>query len=167
MLTRLLSWSALAALALVPFYEQPARACGGCFRPQQVVSAVNAHRMVFSVSPAQTILWDQFTYSGDPQDFAWVLPVHAGGVKVELAHDEFISSLDAYTSPVIIGPQNSSGGGFGCSSASNASFGPGGDNGGVQVINQQIVGPYEVATLRSTDPGALDAWLTGHGYDIP
>ena len=122
--------------------------------------------MVFSVSPAQTILWDQFTYSGDPQDFAWVLPVHADGVKVELAHDEFISSLDAYTSPVIIGPQNSSGGGFGCGSAANSFAGP--DNGGgVQVINQQIVGPYEVATLRSTDPGALDAWLTGHGYDIP
>ena len=72
MLTRILSWGALAALAFVPLSEQPARACGGCFRPQQVVSAVNAHRMVFSVSQAQTILWDQFTYSGNPQDFAWV-----------------------------------------------------------------------------------------------
>ncbi|HEY1960184.1 MAG TPA: DUF2330 domain-containing protein [Polyangiaceae bacterium] len=157
---------ALGALAVVPFTEQPARACGGCFRPQQVVSAVNAHRMVFSVSQAQTILWDQFTYSGDPQDFAWVLPVHADGVKVELAHDEFIASIDAYTSPVIIGPQNSSSGSFACGGA-NASFAPGDNGGGVQVVNQQIVGPYEVATLRSTDPGALDAWLGSHGYDIP
>jgi MYXO-CTERM domain-containing protein len=164
MLTKLLTVGALAALAVLPLTEQPARACGGCFRPQQVVSAVNAHRMVFSVSPTQTILWDQFSYSGDPQDFAWVLPVHAASVKVELAHDEFISALDAWTSPVIRGPQNSGGGGFGC--ASNAALpGPGG--GGVQVINQEVVGPYEVATLRSSDPNALDNWLTSHGYDIP
>ena len=166
MLTKLLSWSALAALMVVPLSERPARACGGCFRPQQVVSAVNAHRMVFSVSPAQTILWDQFSYSGDPQDFAWVLPVHAAGVKVELAHDEFIAALDAWTSPVIVGPQNSSGGGFGCGSAANSAA-PGDNGGGVQVINQEIVGPYEVATLRSTDPTALTAWLGQHGYDIP
>lgn len=167
MLTKFLSWSALAALMVVPLSEQPARACGGCFRPQQVVSAVNAHRMVFSVSPAQTILWDQFSYSGDPQDFAWVLPVHAAGVKVELAHDEFIAALDAWTSPVIVGPQNSSGGGFGCGSASNSAYGGPDNGGGVQVINQEIVGPYEVATLRSTDPTALTAWLGQHGYDIP
>jgi MYXO-CTERM domain-containing protein len=158
------AWGALSALATVPLTEQPARACGGCFRPQQVVSAVNAHRMVFSVSPTQSILWDQFSYSGDPQDFAWVLPVHAANVKVELAHDEFISALDAWTSPIIRGPQNSGGGGFGCG-ASNAAVGAPTDN--VQVINQEVVGPYEVATLRSTDPTALDNWLTQHGYDIP
>jgi len=159
----------LAALAgVVCVSEEPARACGGCFRPQQVVSAVNAHRMVFSVSPTQTVLWDQFTYSGDPQDFAWVLPVHAADVKVELAHDEFISALDAWTAPVIVGPQPSSGGGFGCGSSAASFNGPvaGGDD-GVQVIDQQVVGPYEVATLQSSDPSALDDWLTQHGYDIP
>ncbi len=161
---RLFSWGALAALAMVPIsLERDARACGGCFRPTQVVTAVNAHRMVFSVSPEQTVLWDQFTYSGNPQDFAWVLPVHAAGVQVQLAHDEFIAALDAWTAPVIRGPQATGGGG--CSSNATSFEGPG--SGGVTVINQQIVGPYEVATLAATDPGALENWLAAHGYEIP
>ncbi len=153
------------ALAAIPMAETHARACGGCFRPSQVVSVVNAHRMVFSVSQQQSILWDQFEYTGNPQDFAWVLPVHAASAKVELAHDEFIAALDAYSSPIIQGPTQSNGGGFGCG-ASNASYeGPNG--GGVQVVNQEVVGPYEVATLRATDPNALESWLASHGYEIP
>src|SRR5512143_761233 len=112
---RFLALGALA-LAAIPLAETHARACGACFRPPQVVSVVNAHRMVFSVSQSQTILWDQFNYTGNPTDFAWVLPVHAASVKVELAHDEFISALDAWTSPIINQPPQSGGGGFGCGS---------------------------------------------------
>ncbi|HSQ63295.1 MAG TPA: DUF2330 domain-containing protein [Polyangiaceae bacterium] len=156
-----LSAAVVAAASLAA--ERPANACGGCFAPTQTVTDVTDHRMVFSVSATRTILWDQFRYSGNPSEFAWVLPVHAAGVKVELAHDEFISALDAWTAPVIVGPQQG-GGGFGCSSSASSY---GGDNGGVQVINQEIVGPYEVATLRSTDPTALETWLSQHGYSIP
>lgn len=161
---RFLALGALA-LAAIPLAETHARACGGCFRPPQVVTVVNAHRMVFSVSQQQTILWDQFTYTGDPSEFAWVLPVHAASVKVQLAHDEFIAALDAYSAPTIVGPPQSGGGGFGCGSAASA-YGPD-NNGGVQVINQEVVGPYEVATLRSTDANALENWLSSHGYEIP
>jgi MYXO-CTERM domain-containing protein len=140
----------------------PAHACGGCFAPKQTVTVVNAHRMVLSVSQAQTVLWDQFNYSGNPSDFAWVLPVHAASTQVELAHDEFISALDAWTAPVISGPVQSGGGGCGSNSAA---FNAGGAN-GVQVINQQVVGPYDVATLQSTDPNALMSWLSQSGYDV-
>ena len=156
-----LSTAVLAAATFAA--ERPAHACGGCFAPTQTVTDVTDHRMVFSVSATRTILWDQFRYSGNPSEFAWVLPVHAAGVKVELAHDEFISALDAWTAPVIVGPTQG-GGGFGCGSSASLA-GP--DNGGVQVINQEIVGPYEVATLRSTDPNALETWLSQHGYSIP
>jgi hypothetical protein len=153
------------ALAAIPLSESYAHACGGCFIRPTEVTVVSGHRMVFSISQSRSILWDQFSYSGDPSEFAWVLPVHAASVKLELAHDEFIAALDAYSTPTIVGPSpNNGGGGIGCGAANSAY--EGGDS-GVQVISQEVVGPYEVATLRSTDPQALENWLAGHGYTIP
>jgi hypothetical protein len=60
-------------------------------------------------------------------------------------------------------PRNS--GSSGCGASANSYLSP--EDNGVQVINQQVVGPYEVATLRSTDAGALENWLAAHGYEIP
>src|SRR4051812_47597712 len=73
----------LLALAL------PARAsaCGGCSHPEVTTSTssgmktaqvVTDHRMVFALSLTRTTLWDQIRYSGEPEDFIWVLPVPHG-----------------------------------------------------------------------------------------
>ena len=35
----------------------------------------------------------------------------------------------------------------------------------VDVVSQQVVGPYETVTLRSTNPTALEDWLAGRGGD--
>ncbi|HEX8796731.1 MAG TPA: DUF2330 domain-containing protein [Polyangiaceae bacterium] len=168
-----------AATALLP--ARPARACGGCFHPppppMQVATVITGHRMAFSISPQQSVLWDQIEYSGSPSDFAWVLPVHQGA-QLQLSHDEFFAALDALTTPVITGPtpecgSSSNGPGFGCSSSSNASgaspadFGGSGGGSGVQVINQGVVGPYDTVTLRSTNPNALYDWLVANKYDVP
>ncbi|MCA9591627.1 MAG: DUF2330 domain-containing protein, partial [Myxococcales bacterium] len=101
-----------------------ASACGGCFhqapppqqpqQPQQPTeesSMVSDHRMVFSLSRHQTVLWDQIRYNGDPKEFAWVLPVRPG-TRVELSRDEWIASLDATTQPTIRQPQPQNVGGF-------------------------------------------------------
>jgi hypothetical protein len=132
--------------------------------------------MAFSVSPQQTVLWDQIQYSGSPSDFAWVLPVRAGA-QIQLSHDAFFEALDALTSPVITRPTPScapSGSGFGCGSASASGtadfasgFGGSGGGSGVQVLSQSVVGPYDTVTLHSTQPDALRNWLTTNGYDIP
>jgi MYXO-CTERM domain-containing protein len=37
----------------------------------------------------------------------------------------------------------------------------------VTVIAQAVVGPYETVQLHSTDPNALQNWLSGHGYVLP
>ena len=37
----------------------------------------------------------------------------------------------------------------------------------MQVLAQENVGPYATVQLHSTDSGALDAWLTTNGFDIP
>ncbi len=165
---------AVLAAASVLVVPRSARACGGCFHqpaPTQV-TVVTGHRMAFSVSPQQTVLWDQIQYSGDPQDFAWVLPVMAGA-QVQLSHDQFFAALDALTDPVITGPDpqcgsGSSGIGCGGSSSSNAAFAPGESGGGssVQVLSQSVVGPYDTVTVHSTDPNALYDWLGANGYAV-
>lgn len=145
-----------------------ARACGGCF-VQNESTVVTDHRMALSISKTQTVLWDQIRYTGDPREFAWVLPVRAG-TKLELAHDAFFTALDAATQPVIV-PPGRTGGQLGCAvagcaaSETNASGAPG--EGQVQIVSQAVVGPYETVTLRSTDPDALTRWLKSHAFAIP
>ena len=104
--------SAVGAIALlggvcVALWERPVEACGGCFhpppQPSEVESVITDHRMVFSISTQQTVLWDQVRYSGDPGEFAWVLPIHPGA-KIELSRDAWLAALDATSQTVITGP---------------------------------------------------------------
>lgn len=162
----------LLAAASILVSGPDARACGGCFVPPKQVTVVTDHRMAFSISPQQSVLWDQVEYSGAPQDFAWVLPVMPG-TQIQLSHDAFFAALDALTDPVINAPPlqcKPAAGGFACSSSSNgASFAASAAGGstGVQVLGQSVIGPYDTATIHSTDPNALEAWLTANSYDIP
>lgn len=162
------------AAASVLAAPRPARACGGCFHPPTQVTVVTDHRMAFSVSPQQTVLWDQIEYSGNPQDFAWVLPVMAGA-QVQLSHDQFFAALDALSDPVITGPApqcGGGGGGVGCMGTSSSNSGAAfnataGGGSGVQVVSQGVVGPYDTVTLHSTDPNALYDWLNVNSYVVP
>jgi hypothetical protein len=177
-----LSIAAAAIIGLVvTSIERDARACGGCFHERATASptVVSGHRMAFSISTTQTVLWDQIEYSGSPTDFAWVLPIHPGAM-IELSRDEWFAALEASTRPISLPPPpqyfaasaNGGGGGGGCGGDDDSASGfadesPSPPPPPVQVISQQVIGPYETATLRSTDPNALTAWLTQNNYDIP
>jgi MYXO-CTERM domain-containing protein len=177
---------ALAAGAAVLTVDAPdARACGGCFhQPLDVnTSLVTQHRMVFSVSTTQTVLWDQIQYAGSPKDFAWVLPVKPGAV-VELSQDAWISALEANTQTVVVGPSTScggapvediggNGGGCGLGSASEVNYAAGASadagsaqDSGVDVVTQEVVGPYDAVTVRASQGEALGTWLRANGYDV-
>lgn len=142
---------AAAVLASFSFASNDAHACGGCFhgptpidQPDQA-TVVTGHRMALSVSMDRTILWDQIQYAGQPEDFAWVLPVRPGAF-LELSNDAFFEALDGATSttvraPQIFCPDNSGGGGFygddysynsGCNafSCGSAAYGDALDEGG-------------------------------------
>ncbi|HZO13423.1 MAG TPA: DUF2330 domain-containing protein, partial [Polyangiaceae bacterium] len=169
------SFAFVAALAATQLLSAPADACGGCFVPPAESTVVTGHRMALSISPDQAVLWDQIRYSGDPADFSWVLPVKAGA-RIEVANDAFFEALDAATGTTVQAPPEGckppGGGGFGCGDslrgAEDASLGSSGaSGGGVQVLHKGTVGPYDTVTLSSTDPNALDAWLTENGYSIP
>ena len=169
----LLACLALASACAV-LEPAAAEACGGCFTapapPAAERTVVTDHRMALSISPKQTVLWDQIRYSGDPAEFAWVLPVRAGA-KLELSNDAFFTALDASTQPVVYAPQTYGGaygcGLAGCSSSSTADSSAAPGAGQVQILSQSVVGPYETVTLRATDPGALRTWLKSHAFAIP
>ncbi len=167
-------WNALGlvlpAVALLTGDVSEAQACGGCFVPPDANTQVTGHRMVLSVSPTETTLWDQITYSGDPASFAWVLPTK-GVVDVGLSSDLLFNTLDFMTTVQIIPPYLScpNSCNYGGSSSSSTSGGAGGglQGGGVDVIAQEVVGPYETVQLSASDPQALQTWLADHGYSIP
>jgi hypothetical protein len=183
-----LALAGAAALTSALLASSDARACGGCFHPenQPETTLVTAHRMALSISQAQTVLWDQVQYAGSPAEFAWVLPVKPGA-RIELANNAWFEALDAATSTRVVAPQlncvqpafeDFEGGsnGCGCGSAVGGdapsfSAAAGGDHGvvappPVTVVHQGSVGPYETVTLHANVPGALTTWLKTNGFAI-
>jgi len=179
--SRVVHTSALALLvagALLLGHERDAEACGACYASVNESTVVSDHKMALAVSTQQTILWDQISYSGNPSQFAYVVPARAG-TRLEVSTDAFFDALDASTRPIIMAPQSTFGGGggdgstgCGCGamamSASMESAGGAPNAGeGVQIVDQRTVGPYETVTLRATEPAALPKWLRDHGFNVP
>jgi MYXO-CTERM domain-containing protein len=165
-----------ASLSIVT--AEDARACGGCFHEptSQNATVVTDHRMAFSVSPAQTTLYDQIEYSGSPASFAWVLPVH-GQVTVGLSSDLVFQALDQATQTTILAPPPPQCPSCNCNVAdggaalfSGTSPQRGAQDHGVTVTVHQVVGPYETVQLHPTstsDTGALTSFLDANSYGVP
>lgn len=159
------------ALAAVP---GDASACGGCVVPPGEDTQVTGHRMIFSLAMAQTTLYDQIEYSGAPESFAWFLPIH-GTVDVGLSSDALFAFLGSDTSVQVIPPPvDCPAPPEGCYwGEEDAGFGTGGGGGaspnagGVDVLVQETVGPYETVQLAANDPNALLDWFAQHGYQVP
>jgi hypothetical protein len=167
--------ASVAVSALALFCERDASACGGCFHPPtQTASDITDERMLLSVSPTQTTLYDQIQYAGSPTSFAWVLPIH-GTVTVGLSADVLFDSMDELTATQIQAPPlNCPGLPTDCenlqapsASVANGASGGGAGEGTVTVTKAQNVGPYETVQLHASDSSALNDWLTQNGFDIP
>ncbi len=157
----------IAALA------KPAQACGGCFQPPtQSGDVITDEKMIFRVSPQATTLYDEIEYSGNPQSFGWVLPIR-GQVTVGLSSDLLFQALEAATATTIQAPYIQpcacpcANGAYAPTANASAGGSDQSGGGGVTVISQQTVGPYDTVQLKSTDPNALNAWLAANGYVVP
>lgn len=163
-----------SGLALAP---ADARACGGCFAPPGAAQVVTDHRMVLSLSTAQTTLWDQFQYSGSPEDFSWILPIrYTDRTRVQLASDDFLQLMTNVSVAALATPNPPpwppgcnfpvpETGGF--ADAAAVSDAASARDTGVTVLREEVVGPYAVAILRGTSGMGLREWLTMNGYAIP
>ncbi|HEX8796754.1 MAG TPA: DUF2330 domain-containing protein [Polyangiaceae bacterium] len=155
---------------------RPAHACGGCFQPPaetQNGDVITDEKMIFVVTPQATTLFDEIEYSGSPSQFGWVLPIK-GPVTVGLSSDALFQAIENATATTIVAPplptcpscQCAFGAGEG-SSSGGSSGSSSGSAGGVTVISQQTVGPYDTVQLQSTNPQALNQWLAANGYVVP
>lgn len=159
-------------------HARPAEACGGCVHDNnRAETLVVAHRMAFSVSPQATTLWDQIEYAGEPDSFAWILPIKAP-VTIGLSSDLLFETLEQRTQVTVLEPSppqcpphpcpeafpTLTGTGTGTGIGSGTSTGTGT---GVVVVAEEVVGPYETVQLSSTNPNALSDWLASHGYVVP
>lgn len=151
-----------------------AQACGGCFGPPppptESPTVVTDHRMILTISKDQSTLYDQIRYTGSPASFAWVLPI-AGTVDVGLSANVVFTALDQFTqqqivSPPLNCPAQPTNCNNGARSASDSAGSSSGGSGGVTVLKQEVVGPYETVQLKSDDPAALNTWLEQNGFTI-
>lgn len=177
---RLACIAALFVAATTLTVARTADACGACFHGPTAggvteTTVVTGHRMAMAISQTQTVLWDQIEYAGNPEEFAWVLPVKPGAT-LEVAQDAWFEMLDGgtatavFSKPVRCPPDVPPIGFNGCQSGGDASASfDGGEPPppSVTVVSQGTVGPYETVTLSTEQPGALGDWLDSHGYVIP
>jgi MYXO-CTERM domain-containing protein len=167
----------VVGLGMTAVGERNAAACGGVFEnPNEIEDVITDHRMILSISPQQTTLYDEIEFTGKASSFAWVLPIK-GTATIGLSADLVFSTLDTLTQAQVVTPPTNcppppscgdsefdgpeaSGAGF----AADAGTLSGST---VTVTEQQQVGPYETVQLHSSDPNALTNWLTSHGYSMP
>jgi hypothetical protein len=172
----------LAFAALTATTEQTAEACGGFFCDSSQPINQQAERIIFSENADDTVTAVvQILYQGPADEFAWVLPV-SGSPDVGVSSDAAFQRIQRATAPTyrmnttVEGtcaamPDSAAGGFDAGASAQDTSTSSDASGGGVTVVNQGAVGPYDYTTI-AVDPTASDAaqvavdWLTTNGYDV-
>lgn len=166
-MTRLSVAGALCVAALLA--PTASQACGGFFCSSTPVDQ-EAERIIFVQEDAQTVRSIvEIQYQGDPDSFAWVVPVPAVP-ELSTFYASAFNALDLATQPQFVLPPECQQF-FGDASAGGA---PEADDGGnepppgeVIVHDRKIVGPFDTATIESDDPRALIEWLRTNGFRIP
>lgn len=152
----------IAVLFLLSAMATPVLADGGFF-PDSV------YRDLYESAQRAVILYGNSTgnytehlilsvsFEGDAEDFAWVIPV-PDKPEIAVTDAELFWELSDFTRTEIPSP------GFGCLFFGGAAPG---DQDGVDVIEEQVVGPYATAILSATNATALADWLNANGYIFP
>jgi hypothetical protein len=123
-----------------------------------------------SASGADTVTYVlQTRYSGNPNAFAWVIPVPATPTGI-VAHasSALFDELTRLTKPTFT-IYELGGRGLGCACGALGAGGiPTGEQGGlVEVEATGQAGIFEWAALTSTGSGALLTWLNTNNYNVP
>jgi hypothetical protein len=104
----------------------------------------------------------QIQYSGRPEDFAWILPVPSLP-KLSVSHNELFRQPEFATAPSFvldfIGDENCFNFPifFRAEATADAA-------GGVEIVAEGQIGPFDTVIITGEDPQAVAAWLRDNGY---
>lgn len=107
----------------------------------------------------------QVKYSGNVEDFAWIVPIPALPEEnsISTEKDSIFKQLHDWTQPRVYREREKAKGyGLDEEGAPEIISGP-----EVQVWERLQVGPYEVAVLSGSSSQALISWLASNGYPFP
>ncbi|MET7856479.1 DUF2330 domain-containing protein [Streptomyces sp. NPDC005318] len=152
----------------------PAYACGcGAMIPgRQTHVSVDRETSVVDWDGRTEQIVMRLTVRGNAPDAAWIMPV-PHRASVELGDPALFSELETLTAPVratrhyfwprsgdwpFAGPGDGASSGAGPSAAGAPP---------VEVVGRERLGPFDVARLTATDPGALQNWLQQNGFELP
>jgi hypothetical protein len=160
-----------AAVATGLLLSSPSWACGGFFCDLNNRVDQAAERIVFGIDNGKVETHVQITYEGDAAEFAWVVPAPAQP-ELFTSSQILFDALENVTAPRFTLQQSIVGDDcpmFDASESADSddSVSDSGQAGGVTLVAEQRVGPYETVTLQATSGEALVAWLQDNAYDVP
>lgn len=148
-----------------------ASACGGFFCATAPIDQ-SGEKILFLVENQKLTAYVQIQYQGSAEDFSWVVPVPALPT-LSVGSDEIFSRLEGATQvryqlqfSGTEGNCKSPGGFLAAPTMADGAVGEA-KAGGVTVVSQQVVGPYDSAILKADTVTELQEWLTKNGYTIP
>lgn len=152
-------------------HARDALACGGFFCASQPVIQTG-EQIIFGVDPdAQSVdAIINIAYQGAAPDFAWLLPLTAAPRSIRAGSSAAFRALAISTTPRFQPRLRTEGscsvGLFGVGADAGAALDAGAPSGGVTVLSQESVGPYDSVVLASRDPTATRGWLNDNGYRV-
>ena len=170
--------SVAAALAVYTAQTPEAEACG-CFAPPDpsVQIVQGGERIVFAMEEGKVIAHIQIQYSGDAEEFAWLVPLPAVP-EIAVGTDELFTQLINRTQPRYTITRQFSGN---CSfDPSRVSLGDGQADSGSEngppspgaspedpLVARNLVGPYDTAVLSAASKDAMLQWLADERFFVP
>ncbi len=160
----------VATMAAVALYEQPAAHACGCFAPPDPsVPIVQAgERIAFAMEDGDVIAHIQIQYSGDAEEFAWLVPLPSLP-EMTLGTDELFTQLIATTQPKYIVNrefEECSLLGEGSAADGSPSSSPTGSDEG-PLVSRDTIGPYDYAILKADSKQPMLDWLSSERFFVP
>ncbi|MFF9347371.1 DUF2330 domain-containing protein [Streptomyces sp. NPDC014734] len=170
-MVRALSLALLLASLQLGSLISPAYACGCGVMVPRGSTEVSVDR------ETSVVTWDgrteqivmRLTVRGNAPEAAWIMPV-PHRASVELGDPALFSELADLTAPVPTARHHfwprSGDWPFDVSTGDSAAA-PSAGAPPVRVVGRERLGPFDVARLAATDPGALRNWLDDNGFELP
>ncbi|WP_405853370.1 DUF2330 domain-containing protein [Streptomyces sp. NBC_00090] len=170
--TRILT-TIIALLALqLGSLVAPAYACGCGAMIPDAAERIGVDREESAVrwdGSTETVVM-RFRVHGNAKRAAWIMPVPSRA-DVSLGDPALFDELDRLTEPeerdrFYFWPRSDDWP-FADDDMDGAGAAPPGAGAGVGVVGRERLGPFDVARLTATDPGALGDWLRTNGFELP